>query len=85
MEEKGRGVEEGAAVEAKSIGLAVPACRYGGRDGVQREAGGANDGTLQTVPMSLGAGLGPRPYSGAREALIHKGPENAIRDKGWAG
>lgn len=80
-EEKGR-EKPGAALEAKTVGPAVPDSRCGGeRWGTQREARGASGGSLGTTPRCLGTGLRPGPSSGTRETLIHIGPENEISDE----
>lgn len=80
-EEKGRGRAR-AALEAKTLGPAVPNSRCGEKWEPQREDRGASGGSLGTMPRYLGTGLRPGPSSGTREALIHLGPENEISDEG---
>lgn len=86
-EEKGRASCGGKDL----VCLAVPDCRYGREKwGVQREASGAGDGTLGTVPRCVGAGhiLGPeRPYSikGQRMQLVMRAGTEGCDWAGLAG
>lgn len=75
-------------MEVEDLGLAMLGGRHHQGDrGTQREASGASDGTLGTVPRCLGAGIEAGPDSGIGEVLTHKGPETAVSGEGcvWGG